>query len=86
MSPPPPPPASPFCNMLQRSHCANATSFVPRCCVFGRPVGGGDLRDSDAQQRQQRPQTDHRQADGPLRLPERPDRRHDQGEAGMCRR
>lgn len=51
--------------------------------VFGRPVGGGDLRDSDAEQRQQCSQTDHRPADGPLRLPERPDRRHHQGQAGL---
>lgn len=51
--------------------------------VFGRPVGGGNLRDSDAEQRQQRSQTDHRPTDGPLRLPERPDRRHHQGPAGL---
>ncbi len=53
--------------------------------VFGRSAGGGNLRNSDAQQRQQRSQKDHRQADGSLCLPERSDRRDNQGEASMCR-
>ncbi|KAK2897931.1 hypothetical protein Q8A73_014311 [Channa argus] len=66
------------------SHYANGMYFVPCCC--GRPVGGGNLRDSDAQQRQQRSQTDHCQADGSLRLPKRPDCWDHQGEASLCRR
>lgn len=66
------------------THYANVMYFI-LTAVFGRPVGGGNLRDSDAQQRQQCSQADHRQADSPLRLQERPDRRHHQGEAGLRR-
>eukprot|EP00064_Thunnus_orientalis_P006432 superscaffoldBa00000667_g6450 len=69
--------------------CSQRAVATPLCFVNHKPlgpVGGGNLRDSDAQQRQQRSQTDHCQADGPLRLPERPDRRHHQGKAGLRRR